>query len=105
VSVTVSVELRAVSDLADELAALAAELATEVDLCRSAAWSFDAAVDGDVAAGAAELGAAWAGLVGAVAQGTSAVAGTLRAAVHSYRSADAALSDRLLYVRAGVPVP
>ena len=40
-----------------------------------------------------------------IAQGTHAVAGTLRAAVSSYRLADAALSDRLLYVRAGVPVP
>jgi hypothetical protein len=105
VSVTVSVELRAVSDLAEELAVLAAELATEVDLCRSATSTVDAVVDGETAASAHELGAAWAGLVDAIARGTDAVAVTLRAAVHSYRLADAALSDRLLYVRAGVPVP
>lgn len=104
-SVTVSVELRAVSDLADELAALAADLATEVDLCRSATWTVDVIVDGDVGVAAHQLGDAWGGLVDAIARGTDAVALTMRAAVHSYRLADAALSDRLLYVRAGVAVP
>jgi hypothetical protein len=104
VSVTVSVELRAVQDLAEELAALAVELAGEAELCRSATHTLTTAVDGDTAAAAGELGTGWAGLVDLLAQGTAAMAGTLRAAVASYRLADAALSDRLLAARAGVPV-
>ena len=104
-SVTVSVQLRAVQDLAEELAVLAAELAGEAELCRSATSTLGAAVDGDVAAAASSLGNGWAGLVGLMAQGTGTVAGTLQEAVHAYRLQDAALSDRLLYVRAGVAVP
>lgn len=103
-SVTVSVELREVQDLAEELAALAAELAAEADLCRSATYTLGSAVDGETAAAAGQLGTGWAGLVDLLAQGTGAVAQSLRAAVHSYRLADAAVSDRLLAARAGVPV-
>jgi hypothetical protein len=105
VSVTVSIELRAVQDLAEELAALAAELAGEAELCRSATYTLATAVDGDTAAAAGGLGTGWAGLVDLLARETASVAGTLRAAVQEYRLADAALSDRLLYVRAGVAVP
>ncbi|MGY1739265.1 MULTISPECIES: hypothetical protein [unclassified Blastococcus] len=104
-SVTVSIELRAVQDLAEELAALAAELATEAELCRSATYTLASAVDGDTAAAAGQLGTGWAGLVDVVAQGTGALAGTLRQAVQAYRLHDAALSDRVLFARAGVPVP
>ena len=104
-SVTVSVQLRAVQDLADELAALAAELAAEGELCRSATHTLTTAVDGDTAVAAGQLGTGWAGLIDLLAQGTGAVAGTLRDAVYSYRLADAALSDRVLYARAGLPVP
>ena len=104
-SVTVSIQLRAVQDLADELSALAAELAAEAELCRSATHTLTTAVDGDTAAATGQLGAAWAGLVDLLAEGTGAVASTLRAAVHSYRLADAALSDRLLHARAAVSVP
>lgn len=104
-SVPISIQLRAVQDLAEELAALATELAGEVELCRSATYTLTTAVDGDTAAAGGQLGTGWAGLVDLLAQGTGAVAGTLRAAVHSYRLTDAALSDRLLHARAAVPVP
>jgi len=104
VSVTIAVQLRAVQDLAEELAALAAELSGEAELCRSATHALSTAVDGETAEAAGRLGAGWAGLVDLLAEGTRAVAGTLGAAVTSYRLADAALSDRVLYARAGVPV-
>ena len=104
-SVALSIQLRVVQDLAEELAALAAELAGEAELCRSATHTLTTAVDGDTALAAGQLGTGWAGLVDLLAQGAAAVAGALRSAVLSYRQADAALSDRLLHVRAGVPVP
>lgn len=103
-SVTVSVELRALQDLAEELAALAAELAGEADLCRSAAYTLTTAVDGETAVGGGRLASGWAGLLDLLAQGTGAFAGTLREAVQAYRLADAALSDRALLLRTGGPV-
>ncbi|MGY1744178.1 hypothetical protein [Blastococcus sp. SYSU D00695] len=102
-SVPLSIQLREVQDLAEELAALSAELAAEAGLCRSATYTFTSAVDGATADAAGRLGSGWAGLVDVVAAGTDAVAGTLRAAVHEYRLADAAVSDRLLYLRTGGP--
>ncbi len=102
---TVSVQLRAVQDLAGELDALATELAGEAELCRSATYTFSTAVDGETAVAAGRLGTGWAGLVDLLSEGTRAVAGTLRDAVASYRLIDAALSDRILSARVGVPVP
>lgn len=104
-SVTISIQLRAAQDLAEELAALAAELAGEAELCRSATYTLATAVDGDAAAAAGRLGTGWAGLVDLLAQETGTVSGALREAVHSYRLQDAVLSDRVLYARAGVAVP
>ena len=104
-SATISIQLRVAQDLAEELAALATELTGEVELCRTSTAGLTASVDGETAAAAGQLGAGWAGLVDLLAQGTGAVAGALREAIHSYRLYDAALSDRALYARAGVPVP
>lgn len=102
---SIYIELRAVEDLAGELAALATELADEAHLCRSAAAMFATAADGELAASAAGLGDGWAGLVELMVEGAAAVAESLRAAARQYRMADAEASDRLHHVRAGVPFP
>ena len=102
---TIVVQFESLEGLADELAALSAELAGEADLCRSAGYTFGTAVDGEVAAAAGQLAAGWAALVELLGEGTGAVAATLRAAVASYRQQEAALSDRHLYVLGGVATP
>ena len=78
--------------LADELAGLAAALTDDVERTRSAAASFPEAF-GDLegwSAGAAAT--AWACLYAVLASRTSALAGTLRAAVAAYLAEDAALA-------------
>ncbi|MEX5719436.1 hypothetical protein [Geodermatophilus maliterrae] len=101
-SVQIAVRLDVVQALGEELAALAAELSGDVDLCRSTAVSLATAVSGSAAEQAGATGRAWATLVADVVAGAEATAGTLLAAVHSYRLLDAALSDRLLLARAAV---
>ncbi|MGY1716163.1 hypothetical protein [Geodermatophilus nigrescens] len=100
-SAPIAIQLDAVQELAEELALLASELSSEVGLCTSTAASLDVAAPGEVSESAGATGRAWAGLVDRLATGTGAVAGTLLAAVRSYRLADAALSDRVLAARAG----
>ncbi|SEP27929.1 hypothetical protein [Trujillonella endophytica] len=102
---SIVVQFETLEGLADELAALSAELASEADLCRSAVYTFGTAADGEVAGAAAQLGTGWAELVALLAEGTDAVAGSLRAAVRSYRLQEAQLSDRHLYVLGGVAAP
>ena len=92
-SVTISVELRALQDLAEELAALAAELAGEAELCRSATYTLTTAVDGETAAAAGRLGDGWAGLLELLAQGTGGFARALGAAVLGYMIEDLGLAE------------
>ncbi|RBY84213.1 hypothetical protein [Blastococcus sp. TF02A-26] len=99
---TISVQFDALEQLADELRSLGTELAGEAELCRSAAYTLGAAVDGELAARTGQLGHAWAGLVDLLGQDAAAVGQGLRAAVLSYRELEAALSDRNLYATAGV---
>jgi hypothetical protein len=79
--------------LADELATLAAELAGNVERIRSAAASFPDALDGHAGWAAGATGTAWASLCHLVAGQTTALAGTLRAAVAAYVAEDAALAE------------
>jgi hypothetical protein len=94
-SSTVRVQLDAVSALAAELAALAAELDDDAGCCRSTVARLAAALSADEGWAAAAAGMAWAALVRLVAARTHAVAATLAAAVDSYRAVDAALADRI----------
>ena len=100
-SVPIAIQFDAVQALGVEVAALAAELSADADLCASTAVSLATAAPGEVADGAGATGRAWAAVVGALAAGTGAAAATLLAAVHSYRLADAAVSDSVLAARVG----
>ena len=91
---TISVQPDALAALADELAGLAAALAADGDRCRSAAGALDVVLGGRAGASAAAVATAWATVAGALAEGTAAAAGTLRAAVLSYRAADEELAGR-----------
>jgi Excreted virulence factor EspC, type VII ESX diderm len=88
----ISVRPAALEALAAELAALAAELAEDADLCRSAAQVLGTALGGDEGAAAGAGATAWAALGAVLADGTRALAGTLRAAAAGYVELDAALS-------------
>jgi hypothetical protein len=101
VSAPLSVRFDAVDALADELAALAAQLAEEPALCRTAAASFAAALGGDAGSQAAAAATAWAGLTGGLADRCAATAGTLHAAVASYRAMDQELAAAVLPGRTG----
>jgi hypothetical protein len=101
VSVTIAVQLDEVQALSAELAVLAAELGEDAVLCRAAAATLDGALGGTAGERAGAAATGWASLLELLAARTAALAGTLRAAVASYRQADAALSDRLLVRRAG----
>ena len=100
-SVPIAIQFDAVQALGEELAALAAELSGDADLCASTATSLATAAPGEVSDGAGATGRAWAALVTALAEGADAAAVAVLAAVRSYRLADAALSDRVLAARAG----
>jgi hypothetical protein len=89
----ISVQLDAVDALAAELAALAAQLGDEEELCRTTARSLSTALDGYEGWTAGATATAWASLAGVVAARTSAVAATLTGATAAYRAADAALSQ------------
>jgi hypothetical protein len=96
VSAPLSVQFDAVDALADELAVLAAQLAEEPPLCRTAAASFATALGDQVGGGASEASTAWAGLTGVLADRCAAMAGTLHAAVASYRALDGGLACAVL---------
>jgi hypothetical protein len=84
-----------VAALADELSALAAELAGDVEQIRSAATSFPAALEGHEGWAAGATATSWALLCDLVASRTSALAGVLTAAVAAYVAEDAALAGSL----------
>ena len=90
---TISVQLDGVQALAAELAALAAELDDESDLCRSTARLLSAALDGHEGWTAGATATAWGSLTAVLAARTAAVASTLTGAAAAYRAADAALSE------------
>jgi hypothetical protein len=94
-STVVSIQLDRVETLAAELAALASALSDDVALCTSSATRLRACLGGDEGwhAGAAATG--WAQLMELLRARSAAVAGTLSAATESYRTADAALRERI----------
>ncbi|MGY1812981.1 hypothetical protein [Blastococcus sp. SYSU D00820] len=97
---TLTISPGLVAALADSLAGLAADLAHDSDVCRTAGVFCRGALDGVAGERTADLGAAWAGLVEATAEGAAAVARTLGAAAASYVAADTALAA---VVRVGSP--
>jgi hypothetical protein len=99
-SAPLSVQYDAVEALADELAALATQLAEEQPLCRTAAASLRAALLGDVGWRSGAAAAAWGSLMGLIAQECEAMAATLHAAVDSYRTIDAGIARSVLPGRA-----
>jgi hypothetical protein len=90
---TISVQLDTVEALAAELAILSSQLADDAARCRSGAAALFEGLARDVGWAAGSAATAWATLTGIVADRTDAVAGTLVAAVASYRAADAQLAD------------
>jgi hypothetical protein len=98
---TITAQLDAIDGLADELAGLATELTDDALLCRSTAVSLGAALGGEAGERAGAAGTGWGTLLDLVAQHTGDLAGTLRAAVDSYRLTDATLADRVLARRQG----
>jgi len=82
----------AVAALADELSALAAELARDVEQIRSAAGWFPAALEGHEGWAAGATATSWGLLCGVVAGRTSALGELLTAAVTAYLAEDAAIA-------------
>jgi hypothetical protein len=97
-----SVSFDAVDALAGELASLAEQLAEDPPLCRTAAVSFATALGGEAGRSAAAAATAWAELTGLLAERCAATAGTLHAAVASYRALDGGLGAAVLPGRPGV---
>jgi hypothetical protein len=81
-----------VEALADELATLAAELTEDVERARSAAACFPEAFGGQEGWTAGATATSWACLYEVMAARTSALAGTLTAAVAAYVAEDAWLA-------------
>ena len=100
---TVLVRPEAVTALAGELAALAAELSADADLCRVSAGMLSAALDGDEGWTAGAAATAWAGLEELLAEQTAAVAATLTAAVQAYLAEDARIAGGIGSGRPGMP--
>jgi ABC-type uncharacterized transport system YnjBCD ATPase subunit len=94
-STQLSVHLDAVDALADELTALADQLAEDPPLCRAAATSYATALGGEAGRRASDAAIAWAGLTSVLADRCAATAGALRAAVASYRALDDGLATVL----------
>jgi hypothetical protein len=103
-SAPIAIQLDAVQALGEELAALAAELSDDADLCGSTAVSLATAAPGEVSEQAGATGQLWAVLVTDLVAGSRAASTALLEAVRSYRLADAAVSDRVLAARAALPV-
>ncbi len=91
----ISLRPQALAALADELAALAGSLADEGERCRAAARPVDAALGGREGAAVGVVAGTWGTLASTLAEGTAAVAGTLRGAVAAYGSADEELAARI----------
>ena len=91
-STVISIEPDEVAALAAELATLATQLAGEVALCTSTAASLRGALGGDEGWHAGAAGTAWAQLLLLVQGRTAGVAGMLTAAVDSYRASDGLLA-------------
>jgi hypothetical protein len=85
-----------VTALARELAALAAELSDDADLCRGAAGSLSVALDGDDGWTAGAAATAWAGLEDLLAGRADALAGILTGAVQAWLAADARIGAGIL---------
>lgn len=81
-----------VTGLADELRALAAELAGNADRIRSAAASFPVALEGREGWAAGATATSWGRLCDLMASRTSTLAQVLTAAVAAYLAEDAALA-------------
>lgn len=92
---SIAVRPDALAAFAAELAALADELSDDAAICRSAAASLSAALPGDEGWASGGTATAWSRLVGALAERSSALAGTLAAAAAAYGAADALLGDRI----------
>jgi hypothetical protein len=94
-------QLDAVAALADELSLLAARLAEEPPVCRTAAATLATALDDAVGELAAAAATAWGAVAEVLADECAATAHTLHAAVAAYRSADAGLAGALVPQRTG----
>jgi hypothetical protein len=90
-----TIEPTAVSGLAAELGALAAELSADADAARSAAVAFRLALEGEAGWSTGAAATAWASVEDVLARRTGAVADTLLAAVAAYRAEDVALAERV----------
>ena len=105
-SAPLTIEFDAVAALADELSVLAAQLAEESPLCRSAASWLRAALGDGPGAAAAAAATAWGALADVLADECAATGQTVAGAVAAYRSADQQLARALLPgTVGGVPVP
>ena len=91
----ISVQPAALEGLAAELSALAAELAQDADLCRSAAHTFPTALGDGAGRAAVDCVAAWAALEETLADGARSLGATLSAAVAGYADEDYSLSARI----------
>jgi hypothetical protein len=96
----VLVRPEAVTSLAGELTALAAELYDDVDHCRVAAGSLSTALDGDDGWTAGAAATAWSTLEDVLAERTVALAQTATAAVQTYLDQDARIAGD---IRPGEP--
>jgi hypothetical protein len=88
VCTTVSVRPDALTALADELAALAADLAADADACGGAAALLAAGLGGEEGLVAAFAARGWGQLLDGLADGCRTMAGTLHAALEAYRNAE-----------------
>ncbi len=91
----ITVQPAALEALAAELSVLAADLARDADLCRSAAHGFTTALGGDEGSIARNCAVAWASLEEMLADGVRSMAGTLTAVVAGYADEDFSLSARI----------
>jgi hypothetical protein len=97
---TVSVRPDALTALADQLTALAADLTADADACGGAAVLLATGLGGEEGLAAAHAARGWRHVLDGLADGCGSVAGTLRAAVEAYRSAEA---DRAASLDAAQP--
>ena len=91
----ISVQPAALEALAAELAALAAELSHDADLCRSAAHSVTTALGGHEGRTARDCVAAWASLEEVLADGARSLGSTLSSTAARYADEDYTLAARI----------
>ena len=99
----ISVQLDVLGGLLAELRALGVELGGEQQLTAASGQGLARSLAGPVGEEAAHAGAEWAGVLGALAARTLAVAATLDAALAAYRTADLQLAGRIAPARPGMP--